>query len=429
MESTFEKLCADHFFAVERFVRFRVANKFDCDDIIQEVYIAAFNGFNLLKNKDSFKSWILGIARNKVSDFFREKARRLDIPVESITENIIGKSLCGRASYSAVTETIEKLGDDDKQILYLYYWKEYRQSEIAEKLGIPVGTVKSRLYTAKARFKEIYPYHPKQKGETDMKKLPQILPEYTVKKLDKPVFDVKWEEIMGWFMVPKLGEKLSWAMYDLPSRKIGEVCEMSVIGKAEVHGIEGVEIIATETNPMGCNSAGGQRVVERRFVAQLTDTHCRLLAESHEEGGVRRYYTFLDGGPFLDNWGFGEDNCGNETNISPKGDIICVEENVFIAKEKEFLIDVVGRYEVNINEKTYDTVCVVDCYTYIDGAASLQYIDKNGRTVLWRRFNRNDWCINKYGKLWTEMLPENDTITVNGQVYVNWYDCITDYII
>ena len=177
MESTFEKLCADHFFAVERFVRFRVANKFDCDDIIQEVRIATFNGFSALKSKDNFKSWILGIARNKVNDHFREKARRMDIPVESITDNISGKSLCGRASYSAVTETIEKLGDDDKQILYLYYWKEYRQSEIAEKLGIPVGTVKSRLHTAKTRFKEIYPYHPKQKGETDMKKLPEILPE------------------------------------------------------------------------------------------------------------------------------------------------------------------------------------------------------------------------------------------------------------
>lgn len=429
MESIFEKLYAEHFFAVERFVRFRVADKFDSDDIIQEVRIAAFRGFDSLKNTESFKSWILCIARNKVNDHFREKERRMDIPVDNITDNISGRSLFGRSAYTAVSETIEKLGDDDKQILYLYYWKEYRQAEIAEKLGIPIGTVKSRLHTAKARFKDLYPYHPKQKGETNMKKLPEFLPEYTIKKLEKPVFDVKWEEIMGWFMVPKLGEELSWAMYDLPSRKRGEICEMKVIGKAEVHGIEGVEIIAKETDPMGCNGAGGQSVVERRFVAQLTDTHCRLLAESHTEGGVRRYYTFLDGGAFLDNWGFGEDNCGNVTCISPKGDIICNGESSYIAKEKEFLLDVVGRYEVTINGKTYDTVCVVDCYTYIDGAASLQYIDKNGRTVLWRRFNRNDWCITKYGKLWSEMLPKNDTITVNGQVYVNWYDCITDYIL
>ena len=184
-------------------------------------------------------------------------------------------------------------------------------------------------------------------------------------------------------------------MYDLPSRKKGELCEMSVVGKAEVHGIEGVEIVAVETDPMGCNSAGGQSKVERRFVAQLTDTHCRLLAESHFEGGIKRYYTFLDGDAFLGNWGFGEDNCGNETNISPKGDIF-FDGKQYVAKEKDCLLDIVGRYEVTINGKTYDTVCIIDCYTYIDGVASLQYIDKNGKTVLWRRFNRNDWKYEGY---------------------------------
>lgn len=89
----------------------------------------------------------------------------------------------------------------------------------------------------------------------------------------------------------------------------------------------------------------------------------------------------------------------------------------------------VGRYEVTINGKTYDTVCVMDCYTYINGAATLQYLDRNGKTVLWRRFNRNDWAFNRYQKLWTEILPESEKIVVNGETYVNWYDCITDYII
>ena len=56
------------------------------------------------------------------------------------------------------------------------------------------------------------------------------------------------------------------------------------------------------------------------------------------------------------------------------------------------------------------------------------YIDKNGRTILWRRFNKNDWANKRYKKLWTEMLPENERLIVNGEIYVHWYDCITDYI-
>lgn len=93
------------------------------------------------------------------------------------------------------------------------------------------------------------------------------------------------------------------------------------------------------------------------------------------------------------------------------------------------MLDIVGRYNVTIGGKTYDTVCVVDCYTYIDGAITEQYLDKNGRTVLWRRFNRNDWAFPRYQKLWTEMLPDNECLTVNGETYVHWYDCITDYIL
>ncbi len=428
MDTIFEKLYAEHYRSIERYVRFKVSDKYDSDDILQEIHIAAYRNIGGLKSKDAFKSWILSIARNKLNDYFRKKASRLDIPVENVTDIRPLGSMLYRSGIPAVTDTLEKLGDKDKQILYLYFWKQYSQAEIAQKLGVPLGTVKSRLSSAKARFKEIYPYHPKQKGETNMKTLPEILPEFKIKKINKPPFEVKWEELMGWFLVPKEGEKLSWAMYDMPHKKRGEVCQMSVVGKAEVHGIEGVEIRSVETNPMGCNSAGGQNEVERRFVAQLTDTHCRLLAESHEENGVKRFYTFLDGDPFLSNWGFGEDNCGNEILLKPKGDIV-LENGVYVTKDKEFLLDVVGRYEVTVNGRTYDTVCVMDCHTYIDGAATLQYLDRNGKTVLWRRFNRNDWAFNRYQKLWTEILPESEKIVVNGDTYVNWYDCITDYII
>ena len=62
------------------------------------------------------------------------------------------------------------------------------------------------------------------------------------------------------------------------------------------------------------------------------------------------------------------------------------------------------------------------------GPLTEQYIDKTGRTVLWRRFNRDDWEIGKYGMKWSERFPENQRITVNGATYVHWYDCISDYV-
>ena len=72
---------------------------------------------------------------------------------------------------------------------------------------------------------------------------------------------------------------------------------------------------------------------------------------------------------------------------------------------------------------------VMDIETYDCGVVSEQFLDKNGKTILWRRFNRDDWAIDRYKKLWSEQLPENDKLTVNGTTYVHWYDCITDYIL
>lgn len=128
------------------------------------------------------------------------------------------------------------------------------------------------------------------------------------------------------------------------------------------------------------------------------------------------------------NWGFGEDNIGNETNLSPKGEIQR-EGSVIQCPDKEFLLDIVGRYAVTIGGKRYDTVCVMDIETYNSGVVSEQFLDENGRTILWRRFNRDDWAIDRYKRLWSEQLPNNDRLKVNGVTYVQWYDCITDYIL
>lgn len=420
----FEVLLDAEKISVERFVRFKINSKADADDILQEVYLTAYQKFAQLKNRDSFKAWIISIARNKCNDYFRGIANQFEIPLEELTELHQSDSRYGTAEISLVRDTIEMLGDKDKQILYLFFWKEIPQAEIAKRLNVPIGTVKRRLHTAKQNFKNKYPYYTGiSKGENTMKRLPEFIPEYKIEVSDKKAFDVKWEELMGWFLVPKLGEKLSWGMYDIPSRKCSHIYDMQVTGKAKVHGIEGVELTAREAA-----YSDKTDVINRTFVAQLTDTHCRYLATLRNDGDVRNYITFLDGDEFMLNWGFGEDNCGNETNLTQKSDIQRVG-SVVTSIKKDFLLDIVGRYLVTINGKSYDTVCVMDIETYNCGVVSEQYLDKNGRTILWRRFNRDDWAIDRYKKLWSEQLPDNEKIVVNGTTYVHWYDCITDYIL
>ncbi len=438
----FDELLAQVKMSVERFVKFKISSPEDAQDVLQETYLTAWQKFGQLKSAEAFKPWIISIARNKCNDYFRQKAAVLEIPMEEAPEPSLDDGRMGVAEVLAVRDNLEKMADKEKEILYLYFWKQMPQAEIAKCLNVPVGTVKSRLFLAKQKFKESYEQKAptrdgalrkredfarscrEREGEEKMKRLPSVMPKYTITAKAEEPFAVRWEELMGWFLVPRLGESLSWGMYDQPSGKCDHVYDMKVTGRAMVHGIEGVELTARESS-----YSDKEEVIERTFVAQLTDTHCRYLATIRNDKGVRNYITFLDGEEFMNCWGFGEDNCGNEVNLAPKG-VIRREGNVITTAKKDFLLDIVGRYDVTICGKTYDTVCVIDVQTYNNGVVSEQFLDRNGRTILWRRFNKNDWHVEHYGgKLWSEQLPENDRLIVDGETYVQWYDCITDYVL
>lgn len=427
---TFEALLKEHRTAVERFIRFRIPVAEDAEDILQNCYMTAYQKFPQLKSPSSFKAWVLTIARNQCNDYFRTQAKRMEIPLNEVSETILSYGRHGKTTCTAVSDTLDLLGDEARQILYLSYWKQMPQAEIAQRLNIPVGTVKSRLYAAKQKFRALYPVeHHCQKGDIPMTKLPETLPSYTITPSGQPPFPVVWEETMGWLIIPRLGEKLSWGLYSHPSRSRTEYTDIEVIGKAEIHGIEGVEIVAVQHDAEDYYRTGSISEIERRFIAQLTDTHCRYLAETHMEDGVRKCYTFLDGDSFLTNWGFGEDNCGKEIHMSPKG-LITRKGSVVTAPEHGEVLDVVGRYTVTIGGKSYDTVCIMDCETFDDAVATEEFVDANGRSILWRRFNRDDWAIDRFGgQLWSEKLPHNERLTINGKPYVHWYDCITDYIL
>ena len=68
----FESLLDAERVFVQRFVKFRINSKADAEDVLQEVFLSAYQKFPQLKNKEAFKAWIISIARNKCNDYFRK---------------------------------------------------------------------------------------------------------------------------------------------------------------------------------------------------------------------------------------------------------------------------------------------------------------------------------------------------------------------
>ena len=420
----FETLLEANRLGVERWVKFQVSGP-DAEDVLQETYLAAYQAFPRLKDRTAFRPWLISIARNKWRDWYRKQARRLDTPVGELPD-----VPAEEAPDTAVAETLDRLSDRDARMLRLFYLEQLPQKEIARQLSIPTSTVKSRLNAARDRFRAAYPYSPK--GERKMKKLPLFLPPYSVRWKEEAPFPVVWEEMMGWGIVPRLGETLVWGMYDLPSRKLDVAYDMAVTGPARVHGLAGVQFTARVVEPqpqltegdlmMGPVAASGAKEEVWTFVGQLQDGHTRFLSAERAEDGVRTLTTFLDGEAFMANWGFGEDNRGNDIHPTAKG--LIRRAGADYTAPREGVLDVVGRCELILDGKAHDCIAIMDLSAYADGVASLQYVDREGRTLLWQRYNRDDWELGRYGKRWSELLPENDRITVNGVAYVHWYDCL-----
>jgi len=421
----FTKLLAECENAVKRFVYYKTPSKADGDDVLQETLLIAYTRRESLNQPEKFKAWLLSIAANKCNDFYRARASYPERLPDSdyALENALQQTFYGLTIADTVQEALLCLSESDATLLRLVFIDRYKLAEVAQMLNIPTGTVKSRLHTAKRRFKVAYPFtpsHNKSKGAENMKKLPEKLPEYTITESTNAPFPVKWEEKPGWFIVPRMGEKIVWGIYDMPAKTRTSIVEMEATCRAKIHGIEGVEVTAREDYK--------GTVTTRTFVEQLTDTHVRTLAETVQQGDEKLILTFLDEDDrFVQNWGFGEDNCGKEVNISPKG-VITRDGNTISSTPQKKVSDVVGRYTVNIGGKEYDCVCLINIDTRKTGMLTEQFIDANGRTVLWRRFNHDNWKSETYQQPWSEKLPDSQRLMVNGQTYVHWYDCITDYI-
>lgn len=118
-------------------------------EIMQDVFIKAWNkSDNYNAGKGRFFTWLLNIARNAAIDKTRSKSFKnaqqnhdIDFFVHSIETN---DSLDEKTNSIGIKKYVNKLADKCKKIVDYIYFKGYTQKETAEKLGIPLGTVKTR---------------------------------------------------------------------------------------------------------------------------------------------------------------------------------------------------------------------------------------------------------------------------------------------
>jgi len=121
------------------------------EDIVQEVLVRAWrNATTLRQDPRPVRPWLFTIARNLLTDAHRaEQARPTLAAEDTAARSMPGRDDIGRAVESwTMAEALGRLSTEHREVLVQAHWMGRSVGEIAEVLGIPAGTVKSRTYYA-----------------------------------------------------------------------------------------------------------------------------------------------------------------------------------------------------------------------------------------------------------------------------------------
>lgn len=149
------------------FVRRMVPNPDEASDIAQEVFIRAYQSFGRFDARSSLRTWLFRIAYNLCIDRSRRAKRGLDetsIEMAGEDDGVFEVPDCrwdpetlvmDDELWEVVDKGIEQLSDKLRSVLVLHDREDFAYEEIAQTLGLPVGTVKSRLFLARAHLQKV----------------------------------------------------------------------------------------------------------------------------------------------------------------------------------------------------------------------------------------------------------------------------------
>ena len=129
------------------------------EDAVQEAFLAVWRSADAYKRERAKPStWILTVVHRRAVDIVRREQSRRGEPLEVAPEPAAGpadEDAVLRDRRAAVQTALTELPGEQRQALELAYYGGLTQSELAERLGVPLGTVKSRMFAGLGRLREL----------------------------------------------------------------------------------------------------------------------------------------------------------------------------------------------------------------------------------------------------------------------------------
>jgi RNA polymerase sigma-70 factor (ECF subfamily) len=132
------------------------------EDAVQEAFLAVWRtaaAFRAERAKAS--TWILTLVHRRAVDLVRREERRRTEPLADEQAALAGETTSTeeaawlRFERERVQAALTQLPDGQREAIELAYYGGFSHSELAERLGVPIGTIKSRMFTGLARLREL----------------------------------------------------------------------------------------------------------------------------------------------------------------------------------------------------------------------------------------------------------------------------------
>ena len=152
-----DKAAGEQFVALQyprvfRFLRCLTSSPDIADDLTQQTFAQAWRSLDSYQGKSSLATWLHKIAYHEYAHWLRSK--RDCLPIESALNVADLRDASGLDSI-LISRAVSLLTAELRETFTLYYLQEFSIAEVGELLEIPAGTVKSRLFVARQRMREL----------------------------------------------------------------------------------------------------------------------------------------------------------------------------------------------------------------------------------------------------------------------------------
>jgi len=131
-----------------------VGNAVDAEDVLQETFIGALRGLRSFEGRSSVRTWLSRILVTQAARWHRDQRRSRTQPMDESIPISAGGADSPPDVGMDVNAAMQRLSPEHRQVLVMREFEQMSYDEMAEVLGIPRGTVESRLHRARSEMRE-----------------------------------------------------------------------------------------------------------------------------------------------------------------------------------------------------------------------------------------------------------------------------------